>query len=97
MKDLLTSKSLEQGAGFSNASAVKGERPLLIPDFVRLPKGVYNSYDETSDEVLASNFALNSQIVVRTKKKPSLDQLSLAQWVSASCRILLHIITVRLD
>ncbi len=88
LKDLL---AMNQSGNADHGSLVtgKGERPLLIPDFVKLPKGVYN---EDYDEVLAGNFTLSSQLVVRTKKKPSVEQVSLAQWIGASCRILLRLI-----
>ncbi len=82
LKDILnTAQPALSGPG-------KGERPLLITDFIKQPKGVYNIED--CDEVFAGS--MNSHLVVRTRRKPALDQVSLAQWVSANCRILLRLI-----
>ena len=97
LSDLLASAGGDAGGEVAGASATllaktKGEgRPLLIPDFVSQPKGVYEG---DSDEYVAS-VGLGRDLVMRGKKKPTLDQISLAQWLSANVRILLQLISER--
>jgi hypothetical protein len=66
---------------------VAERHPLLIPDFVSQPKGAYVGDKE---EILVA-VGLN-QLVMRGKRKPALDQITLPQWLSANCRILLQLV-----
>lgn len=84
LTDLLTTSATVNPGQFTT----KGEKPLLIPDFVAQPKGAYVG---DTDEIVA--VAGLTQLVMRGRKKPALDQITLPQWLSAACRILLQLIT----
>ena len=85
MTDLLGVGSLPSGAADKS-----GERPLLIPDFVKTVRWGHRDEDES---VLSSDSRAGSHLVIRTKKKLNLEQVTLSQWIGASARILLHLIS----
>ena len=71
------------------ASGKKGERSLLIPDFVTTVKWGYRDEEDT---ILSPDAKAGSHLVIRSKRKLSPEQVSLPQWIGASARILLHLI-----
>ena len=65
---------------------MKGECTLLIPDSIAQPKGAYIS---NTDAVIAD--AGLTQLVMRGRQKPGLDQIALPQYLSSNCQILLQL------
>ncbi len=63
-------------------------KPLLIPDFIG--DTIFGDESDEEEEIALSGA---SRFVVRTKKKkPSLDDISLSQWISANAYILTELI-----
>ena len=90
LKDLLTNRAIAIGMDLPGSD--KDVRSRLILDFFKLPKRAYSMFED--DEMLSSS-AAQSRLVFRTKKKRSMEQVSQAQFVGVSCRILLRLMQTK--
>ncbi len=85
LKDLLTVDDVARSAHLQSLSKATGEKALLIPDYISKPKG---SIDDEEDLINFSSMGSQAHLVLRSKTKPRVDQVTLAMWVSANARIL---------
>ena len=81
LKDLLSLADIKSGV------ENRGERPLLIGDF--LHSNINFSYLESDEEVKLGS---DAKIVVNKKKKPDVVDYTPELWIGANCRILNHLI-----
>lgn len=96
MKDLLKIEDMEQDTAVVDSvkqSGMPGEKPLLIPDFVSKPKGV----PDDEEDLINFNSSGQAHLVLRSRSKLRLDQITLPMWVSANARILQKLLDSETD
>ena len=77
LKDLLTVDDVARSAHLQSLSKATGEKALLIPDYISKPKG---SIDDEEDLINFSSMGSQAHLVLRSKTKPRVDQVTLAMY-----------------
>ena len=83
LKDLISLSNIKS----SLDNKLKGEKPLLIGDF--LTSSINVSY---VDQELDVDIGVNTKLVVKKQKRPKVEEYTPALWSGASFRILLHLL-----